>query len=128
VAFFLWTAALGMILTIENLRKRQVIIINWCCISAGEYVNHPLLHFPVAQELWNMVFVLFGVSWVMLRGVVELLASWQGRFGRSDTGVLWKAIPHCLMWCLWWERNARTFDGEENTTPDLKLSFSLSSI
>ena len=74
MAFFLWTAALGMILTIENLRKRQVIIINWCCISAGEYVNHPLLHFPVAQELWNMVFVLFGVSWVMLRGVMELLA------------------------------------------------------
>jgi hypothetical protein len=31
-----------------------------------------------------MVFSLCGVHWVMLKGVVELLASWQGRFGRCS--------------------------------------------
>jgi hypothetical protein len=39
---------------------------------------------------------------------------------RNDSGVLWKAIPHCLMWC---ERNARTFTGEEKSVPALKFSF-----
>jgi hypothetical protein len=28
VAFFVWTAALGKILTLDNLRKRQVIVMN----------------------------------------------------------------------------------------------------
>ena len=32
VAFFTWTAALGKILTIDNLRKRKVLILDWCCM------------------------------------------------------------------------------------------------
>ena len=30
VAFFVWTAALGKCLTIDNLRKRKVWILDWC--------------------------------------------------------------------------------------------------
>jgi hypothetical protein len=63
VAFFIWTAALGKILTTENLRKRRVIILDWCCMckSSGESTKHLLLHCSVAWELWNMVFILFGI-------------------------------------------------------------------
>ena len=32
VAFFVWTAALGKILTIDNLRKRKIRITDWCCM------------------------------------------------------------------------------------------------
>lgn len=71
VAFFIWTAALGKIVTVDNLRKRRAIIIDWCCMckSNGENVNHLLLHCSVAQELWMLVFALFGISWVMPRDV-----------------------------------------------------------
>lgn len=34
-----------------------------------------------------MVFILFGVLWVMSRGLLELLASWQCKFGCSATIV-----------------------------------------
>ena len=30
VAFFVWTTALGKYLTIDNLRKRKVCILDWC--------------------------------------------------------------------------------------------------
>ena len=30
VAFFAWTATLGKIFTIDNLRKRKIRITNWC--------------------------------------------------------------------------------------------------
>ena len=30
VAFFVWTTALGTILTIDNLRKKKVLILEWC--------------------------------------------------------------------------------------------------
>ena len=98
VAFFVWTVALGTILTIDNLHKK-VLILDWCCMckSNGESVDHFLLHCPIVYELWSMVFNLFGIYWAMPKIVVELLACWQGNFGHHRNGVIWMAVPHCLM-------------------------------
>ena len=123
--FFTWTTALERILTVDNLRKRRVIIIDWCCMckAHGESVNHLLLHCIVAHELWSLIFALFGIAWVMPRGVVDLLSCWSDRFGKSEADAIWKVIPHCLMWCIWRERNNRAFVGEEQSIPALKSSF-----
>ena len=32
-------------------------------------------------------------------------------------------VPHCLMWCLWWERNSMCFEDNERSIPDLMLFF-----
>ena len=123
VTFFIWTVALGRILTADNLRRRNIILVDWCCLCKedGENIDHLFLHCTVARELWSSVFILFGVSWVMPRRVVDLLTCWQGSLGRHRE--IWKAIPHCLMWCLWRERNARTFEDSEQNIVDLKLLF-----
>ena len=67
VAFFVWIVALGTILTIDNLCKRKVLILDWfyVCKSNGESVDHILLHCPIVFELWSMVFTLFGIYWAM---------------------------------------------------------------
>ena len=103
VSFFIWTVALGKILTVDNLRRRKLVAVDWCCMCkrSGETVDRLLLHCPVAQELWNMVCSLFGVYWIMPCGVVDLLASWSGRNYRFNTKLLWSMIPHCLMWLIW---------------------------
>jgi hypothetical protein len=123
VTFFIWTVALGRILTADNLRRRNIILVDWCCLCKedGENIDHLFLHCTVARELWNSVFILFGMSWVMPRRVVDLLTCWQGSLGHHRE--IWKAIPHCLMWCLWRERNARTFKDSERNILDLKLFF-----
>ena len=74
VAFFSWTAALGKILTIDNLRMRHFVVLEWCymCKRCGESVDHLLLHYPFAFEMWSMVFCLFGICWVMPQRVVDL--------------------------------------------------------
>lgn len=54
-------------------------------------------HCPKAREMWNVVFSLFGVHWVMRCAVVELLASWPGKFSKHRTVVIWSMIPHCLI-------------------------------
>ena len=112
-------------LTIDNLRKRKVCIFDWCymCKCNSESVDHLFLHCSVALELWDMVFGLFGVCWVMPMSVVGLFACWQGRFGRHRNGDIWKVVPHCLMWCIWKERNSRCFEDNECSMPDLKLLF-----
>ena len=58
-----------------------------------------------------------------VQGVVELLASWSGKFNRLRTKVLWRTILHCLVWVIWWERNARTFEGNGRSIHELKLLF-----
>ena len=35
VAFFVWTSALGRILTLNNLRKRSFIVVDWYCMGKG---------------------------------------------------------------------------------------------
>ena len=102
VAFFVWTAALGKCLTIDNIRKRKVWILDWCymCKGNGESVDHLFLHCPIAMDLWSMVLGLFGVTWVMPHTVLGLLWRCQGSFSRHRKGYIWSIIPHCLLWCL----------------------------
>uniref|UniRef100_A0A2N9G025 RNA helicase n=1 Tax=Fagus sylvatica TaxID=28930 RepID=A0A2N9G025_FAGSY len=49
VNFFMWTASLGKVLMIDNLRKRQLVLLDWRCLH-----------------------------WVMPYHVVDLLACWSG--------------------------------------------------
>lgn len=53
VAVFGWPS-LRKNLTIDNLRKRGLIIVDWCfmCIRNGEFVDHLTLHCEVAKFLW----------------------------------------------------------------------------
>ena len=84
VAFFAWTAARGKILTLDNFRKRGMVVLNhcWLCESDGESVDHLLLHYGAARALWNAFFAWFGLCWVMPCSVKKLFASWwsSGRF------------------------------------------------
>lgn len=91
LSFFIWTATLGKILTVNNLQMRQVVVVDW-----WEDYWSLLLHCPVAQELWKMVCTLFGVHRVVLCVVVELLASWSSKFNRHKVKELWSMIPHSL--------------------------------
>ena len=125
VAFFSWTAALGRLLTIDNLQKRHLILVDWCCMCkrSGESVDHLLLHCPMAWDLWSMVLGLFGVHWVMPCHVLDVWAGWQGCYGNHCNMVVWRMVPHCVMWCLWRERNVRLFEDCERSVSALKLLF-----
>jgi hypothetical protein len=102
VAFFVWTAALGKILTLENLRKMNIMVVEWCyrCKPCGKSTEHLLLHCEVAHELWNMFFQLFGVNWVMPQKVGDCSGSWRRQLGNRLVLHIWMLIPLCVMWCL----------------------------
>jgi hypothetical protein len=80
MGFFTWTVAWGGILMVDNLRRRGIILVNWCCPCKKneETVNHFLLHCENTSDL--LVLNLFGVSWTMPNNIQELLHCWtQGR-------------------------------------------------
>jgi hypothetical protein len=63
VAFLVWTATLGKILTLDNLHKRNIIVMELCylCKASRESIDHLFMHYMVATELWSMILQLFGV-------------------------------------------------------------------
>ena len=93
------------------------------CKHDGEFVNHLLLHCPIAYEMWSMPLGCLVFLGLCLLSVLGLLDCWQGRFGRHRNLRVWRAVPHCLMWSLWRERNGCSFEDSEQTIVELKLLF-----
>jgi hypothetical protein len=67
VSFFVWTADLRKILTHDNLCRRNIVVVKWCCMCKknGKSIDHLLLHCDVARDIWSYFLNLFGVEWVM---------------------------------------------------------------
>ncbi|RVW34912.1 putative ribonuclease H protein [Vitis vinifera] len=54
------------------------------CLTEAEMVDHLLLHCVMTRTLWNLLFSLFGVEWVLSGTVKETLLGWHGAFvGKS---------------------------------------------
>jgi hypothetical protein len=124
VAFFIWSAAWGRILTCDNLMRRGYTMAGWCCMCqcAEETVDHLLIHCSAIQPLWSFVFRAFHIHWSLPNRVLELLGGWRNWFGRHQSNI-WNLIPHCLMWTVWRERNSRTFDDKRKSADQLLGSF-----
>lgn len=87
VVFFTWKVTLGKLLTVDNLRKRRVVVVDWYCMckTSGETTNHLLLYCSVervlvlrALSIWNELGNAYlskkkkKKSWVMLKTVTDI--------------------------------------------------------
>ena len=93
------------------------------CKRCGESVDHLLLHCSISYEMWSMIFCLFGICWVMPERVVDLLDCWTCNFRRHRNIVIWRFVPHYLMWCILREWNSRNFEGRERSIIEFKSFF-----
>jgi hypothetical protein len=50
----------------------------------------------------------------------ECLGSWRGQRGICTVIQIWRMAPLCVMWCLWRERNALSFEDRELGIIELK--------
>ena len=123
VFLFLWTAASDGILTIENLVKKNLPLVNWCCLCRCDEktVDHLLHYCKFAHALWSVVFLMFGVQWVM--PIIVLSSFCLEEFvGGNYSSNVWNMVPACLIWLAWKKRNARTFENIERPIDLLKSS------
>ena len=74
----MWTAAHGHILTLDNLMLRGRPLANRCylCCCNAESMDHLLLFCPIAHSLWMYMLRLFGIDWIMLGSIKDLLFCW----------------------------------------------------
>ena len=67
VTFFAWEASWGKVLILDQLQKMGHSLANRCflCLSEVETVDHLLLHCAKTRVLWNLLFFLFDVAWIL---------------------------------------------------------------
>ena len=93
------------------------------CKTEEEMRDHVPLHCPKACILWQLVFALFNVQWVMHSLMRGMLLSWSHSFVGKKRKMTWKVAPLCLFWFIWKERNRRTFENCKSLDQRIKIFF-----
>ncbi|RVW30599.1 LINE-1 reverse transcriptase-like [Vitis vinifera] len=128
ISFFAWEATWGKALTLDKVQKRGWALANRCflCLENEETIDHLLLHCSRTKVLWDLLFTLFGVSWVLPSSVKETLLSWHGSFVGKKRKKVWRAAPLHIFWTVWKARNCLAFKDDMLSIQRLKYSFILS--
>ena len=103
VGFFAWEASWGKVLTLDQLKKRGWILANRCflCCVEEESIDHILIHCTKARVLWELLFAIFEVNWVLPLSVRDTLLGCRGFNMDKKRRNVWKAAPLCLFWAVW---------------------------
>lgn len=109
------TASLGNFLTMDNLRKCRLIVMEWCSMikGSGKSVNHLLLHCEVAGELWDVH-----------RWCHSSFCLLEGLLGKLHFCCYMENVPLCLLvWCIWLKRNDQSLEDRECSFNELRGFF-----
>ena len=125
VSFCAWEASQGKVLTLDQIKKRRRALANRCyfCQVEEESIDHLLLHCEKTRALWEMLFTLFGVSWIFPFSVRETLLGWNGFFVGKKRKTAWRESPLCIFQTVWKTRNRIAFEDEVLSIQRLKTSF-----
>ena len=125
VGFFAWEVWWGKTLTMDQLKKRGFSLASRCafCGQDEESLEHLFIHCPKVWCIWTAIFSLSGGGWVCPFLVKDLLRGWLHLPMQKKDAKLWRAVPLCLLWAIWKERNRVVFDDEAFSKSRLKSSF-----
>lgn len=79
VIAFRWTAILGGILTMDNLQRPRVIIVNAypMCLAVEESIDHLMIYCFIAHHLWMSIFTWFHISGPLPNSLPSLFQFWR---------------------------------------------------
>ena len=109
----------------DRLQRRGWTLVNRyaLCKVKLEIIDHFLLHCVKARLLWQLVFSIFGIRWVICKTDKETLLGWNVTFIEKRRIKAWRAASTCIFWTLLNERNRRFFYSEELLDQRLKSLF-----
>ena len=112
-------------MTLDKLQRRGISLVNRCflCQEAEELVDHLLLHCRKTRVLWELLFSLFGVNWIISGSVRDMLLGWKGTFVGKRRKKVWQTVPSCLFWTVWKARNRIVFEEDVLSIQKLKYLF-----
>lgn len=120
--FLYLLASLRKILTINNLRKRGLIIVDWCFLDNkdAEFDNYLFHHCEMDKTISDETFSRTITIWVMAKRVVDLLAWWKGIRGSRCIATIWKMILLCFCGAYGWKEMSVTLTIENISCEELE--------
>ena len=96
IGVFAWEAAWGKVLTLDQLKRCGLNLVNRCfmCEEEEETIDHLLIHYKCTKMLWDLFLSIVGISWVFPQSVLHTLLAWQGAVVGKK--IFWLAAPLCL--------------------------------
>ena len=75
LGFFVWEASWSKVLTLDQLKRRGIPLVNRCflCEENEETIDHLLIHCSRAKMLWDLLLAITEANWVFPRTVRQLL-------------------------------------------------------
>eukprot|EP00268_Persea_americana_P004659 TRINITY_DN11508_c0_g1_i8.p1 TRINITY_DN11508_c0_g1~~TRINITY_DN11508_c0_g1_i8.p1 ORF type:complete len:235 (+),score=26.42 TRINITY_DN11508_c0_g1_i8:575-1279(+) len=92
---FGWSALLGGILTMDNLRRRRMLVVNACpmCLSDEETIAHLSLNCKTAQFIWKVTLGWFHCCGPLPQPLPALFEYWKmgvgSKRGNVESFILW---------------------------------------
>ena len=113
VLVFGWLALRNRILTMNNLRRGGMVVVNACplCLKDEEFVDHILLKRNFAHRTWSVVLGWFGFSWVLPNSLSDPFEAWICPSMAPRGKEMWKLSFLAVIWIIWKKRNTRHFKG-----------------
>lgn len=74
------------------------------CFPNLEWNNDLLVHCPSSWLLWEILFNLINLYWVVPIDVSSLVFQWRALHLPSKTQKLWNLCLHALLWSIWKEK------------------------
>jgi hypothetical protein len=104
---FLWYLKNGVVLTKDNLVKRQWKGCTKCCFcDVSESIQHLFFDYPMTKLVWGMLSLTFGIR--MSSDVGNLFGPWLRSFSKKQRNrVLVGVAAFC--WAIWISRNDIVF-------------------
>ena len=86
-------------LTLDRLKRRWWFLTNRCflCLEEEETIDHIFIHCVKTRVLWNLLFSLLGVLWILPSLVRDTLLGWHGSFvGKRRKKVCGQLLFACF--------------------------------
>ncbi|XP_058099722.1 uncharacterized protein LOC131244080 [Magnolia sinica] len=107
IVVFGWLVEKRKVPTVDNLRKRGMILTNICvcCMSNEESTDHLFGHCPFFNQVWSAILSSFAISWPFPSSTNHVLAAWHGVSLSKSRSSIWRMTLLAAWWAIWEERN-----------------------
>jgi len=108
IKIFLWFLQRGILLTKDNLTKKNWTGSQKCCgCNSNETIQHLFLDCPYARLVWRIIFFATGLT--PPRSIRHMFNSWLSNQSKKIRRVIWVGVA-AVCWAIWRCRNNLIFN------------------
>jgi hypothetical protein len=113
IKFFMWFRNSKVLLTKDNLAKRNWHGCTKCCFcDSMESVEHLFLYCPFARIVWRMMYFTYNIP--PPTNITNMFGNWLNGVDRNDKARIRIGVS-ALCWSIWNCRNTIVFDKQKGT-------------